>query len=410
MPESGAPVPGRVKGLSLVSLFNDFASEMVYPVLPAFITGPLGGTAVALGTLDGAADLTAALLRWGSGRLADRKGWTKPLILAGYGTAILVRPLIALASSAWQVIGFRVLDRVGKGLRSPARDAVIARITDPAARGRAFGFNRAADHFGAVLGSVIAWAMLEASIGVREVIGWSAVPGLVAVIVLLVVLRGNLEGGARSPAPPGASESPRPAPRPPPVEAAGAAYWFPMGVLVLLTMARLPETLLLLRLQQLGVPVAAIPLAWAGLHLVRTGASYPGGWLTDRLGARGTYALGIAVYVGTAGLLATGLTAGAGLGVFLLFGLVAGLTEPAERVVIGRLAPLRTGRGFGNYQALSGLAALPAGIGFGALYQGAGGPAALLVSAGLLAGSVVLWSVATRGLRDPGGESALGRT
>src|SRR4051794_8588151 len=112
-----APLPPAVKGLSLVSLFNDFASEMVYPLLPAFVTGVLGGGAVALGTLDGAADLTAALLKWVSGRLADRPGWRAPLILAGYATAVLVRPLIAVASSAWQVVGFRVLDRVGKGLR-----------------------------------------------------------------------------------------------------------------------------------------------------------------------------------------------------------------------------------------------------------------------------------------------------
>jgi MFS family permease len=398
-------VPARVKGLSLVSLFNDFASEMVYPVLPAFITGPLGGTALALGTLDGAADLTAALTRWVSGRLADRRGWTKPLIFAGYGVAVLVRPLIAIASAAWQVIGFRVIDRVGKGLRSPARDAVISRITEPGARGRAFGFNRAADHFGAVLGSVIAWAMLQASVGVREVIGWSAVPGIVAVIVLLVALRGSLEspesGVARSPGPGVRSpeqQGSTPDSRLPTPDSSGASYWFPMGVLVLFTVARLPETLLLLRLQELGVPVAIVPLAWAGLHVVRSGSSFPGGWLTDRLGVRWSYALGIAVYMGSAALLATSLSGRAGLGVFLVFGLVAGLTEPAERVVIGRLAPVRTGRGFGNYQALSGLAALPAGIGFGALYTGAGGPTALLVSAGALGGASLLWMVASRAL------------
>src|SRR3990172_10371594 len=102
MAERNPALPAPVKGISFVSLFNDFASEMVYPVLPAFITGPLGGSAVSLGALDGAADLTAALLRWVSGRLADRKGWTKPLILAGYGVALLVPPLIAVASAAWQ--------------------------------------------------------------------------------------------------------------------------------------------------------------------------------------------------------------------------------------------------------------------------------------------------------------------
>jgi MFS family permease len=164
----------------------------------------------------------------------------------------------------------------------------------------------------------------------------------------------------------------------------------------LLTVARLPETLLLLRLQQLGVPIAMIPLAWAALHVVRSGSSYPGGFLADRLGARWSYTLGSTVYIVTALLLATDLGMAAGLGVFLAFGVVAGLTEPAERVVIGRLAPVRTGRGFGNYQALSGLAALPAGIGFGALYQAAGGPAALLGSAGVLSVGVLVWLWAGR--------------
>jgi len=387
----------RVKGLSLVSLFNDFASEMVYPVLPAFITGPLGGSAVALGALDGAADLTAAVMRWVSGRLADRRGWPKPLIFAGYGIAVLMRPLIAIASTAWQVIGFRVIDRVGKGLRTPARDAVISRLTRPELRGRAFGFNRAADHLGAVLGSLVAWLLLQSAVGVREVIGWSALPGVVAVAVLWFALRGNLES-----APPGqVGKGPAPAPaspsRLPARDATGADYWFPLLVLVLLTVARLPETLLLLRLQQLGVPVAVVPLAWAGLHLIRTSASYPGGLLTDRIGARWTYGLGIAVYIATVLLLASRLGQVAAIAVFLLFGLVAGLVEPAERVAIGRLAPIRTGRGFGNYQALAGVVALPAGVGFGLLYQGSG-PAALLVSAAVLGMGTMLWIAASRGI------------
>ena len=180
-----------VKGLSVVSLFNDFASEMVYPLLPAFITGTLGGGALALGLLDGAADLTSAALKVVSGRLADRPGWRKPLILFGYATAVLVRPLIAVASSAWQVVGFRVIDRVGKGIRTPPRDALIAGITPPELRGRAFGFHRAADHFGAVLGSLAAWYLLERGADVRGVIAWSVAPGLLAFVVLAVVLRGQ---------------------------------------------------------------------------------------------------------------------------------------------------------------------------------------------------------------------------
>ena len=411
MPERKPALPAPVKGLSLVSLFNDFASEMVYPVLPAFITGPLGGSALALGSLDGAADLTAAILKWMSGRLSDRKGWTKPLILIGYGLAVLIRPIISVASSAWQVIGFRVVDRVGKGLRTPPRDAVLASLTDPRLRGRAFGFNRAMDHLGAVLGSLTAWVLLQASVGVREVIGWSAVPGLVAVVVLVFALKGvNRKAVNREPLTVNRKSSNGGDGRPVhgsqftvhasthAVDATGRAYWAPVGILVLLTVARLPETLLLLRLQQLGVPVPLIPLAWAGLHVIRSSASYPGGWLTDRMGPRWTLVLGIAVYVATALLLATDLGLGAALAVFLSFGLVAGLTEPAERVVVGRLAPVRTGRGFGDYQAVAGMAALPAGIAFGAIYATAGGPTALGLSAGVLTAGALGWIWIGRGM------------
>ncbi|HEY0351043.1 MAG TPA: MFS transporter, partial [Gemmatimonadales bacterium] len=192
-------MPPAVKGLSLVSLFNDFASEMVYPLLPAFITGSLGGGPLLLGLLDGASELTSSVLKWISGRLADRPGWRKPLILGGYATAILVRPLIAISNKAWQVVGFRVIDRVGKGLRTAPRDALIADVTRPELRGRAFGFHRGADHFGAVLGSLAAWWLLRQGADVRDVIGWSVVPGVVAFVVLAIVLRGtSARSGVRS--------------------------------------------------------------------------------------------------------------------------------------------------------------------------------------------------------------------
>src|SRR5690242_12467275 len=185
-------LPPAVKGLSLVSLFNDFASEMVYPLLPAFVTGPLGGGAALLGLLDGAADLTSASLKVVSGRLADRPRWRAPLILGGYLTAVLVRPLIAVSNAAWQVVGFRVIDRVGKGIRTPPRDALIAGITPARLRGRAFGFHRGADHLGAVIGSLAAWYFLSRGLDVRRVIGWSVVPGVAAFLILALVLRGEI--------------------------------------------------------------------------------------------------------------------------------------------------------------------------------------------------------------------------
>src|SRR4051812_12004556 len=328
-------VPLTVKGLSLVSLFNDLASEMVYPLLPAFVTRTLGGGPMLLGVLDGASELTSSLVKWLSGRLSDRPGWRRPLILGGYAVAVLVRPLIAVANAAWQVIGFRVIDRVGKGIRTPPRDALISDVTLPEQRGRAYGFHRGADHFGAVLGSLAAWWLLQRGANVRSVIGWSALPGVVAVVVLSVVLKGARRTGGqadRRADPSSQTEhlSDRPAVRP-------STFWPPILALTAITFFRLPETLLILRLQDLGVAVSAIPLVWAGLHVVRSASSYPGGWLSDRLGARRLVAAGGLLFAAVALALGTRLEPGAAIGLFLAFGLVAGLTESGERAVVSRL-------------------------------------------------------------------------
>jgi MFS family permease len=380
---AGARVPPAVKGLSLVSLFNDFASEMVYPLLPAFITGTLGGGPALLGLLDGASDLTSAALKVVSGRLADRPRWRGPLILFGYATAVLVRPLIAVASAGWQVIVFRVVDRVGKGIRTPARDALIAGVTPPELRGRAFGFHRGADHLGAVVGSLAAWYLLTRGADVRHVIEWSVVPGVVAFVLLAAVLRGTRTA---------------PAPLAPSARVGypgGQVFWAPVLALTALTLFRVPEALLLLRLQDAGVAVAVVPLVWAGLHVVRSASSYPGGWLSDRLGPRTTVAAGGLVFAAVAGALGAALRPSAAVATFLALGLVAGLTESAERAMVARLAPVRTGRGFGLYHALTGAAALPAGLFFGWLYQAASGPAALRASAAGMMAAVVAWLIAS---------------
>lgn len=373
-------LPPTVKGLSLVSLFNDFASEMVYPLLPAFITS-LGGGPALLGALDGASDLTSAALKWLSGRWADRAGWRKPLILVGYGTALFIRPFIALAGSAGTVLGFRVIDRVGKGLRTPARDAMIAGATPPPLLGRAFGFHRAADHFGAVLGSVAAWFLLTRGVSVRDVIAWTWLPGVVVILILWRVLR-------HAPSMRATEASAAPA-----MDASGRVFWGPVLLLSALTLSRVPEALLLLRLQGLGVPVATIPLVWAGLHVVRSASAYPGGWLSDALGTRGTVAVGGLLFAGVSYVMGGELTEVAGVAVFLALGLSSGLLEPAERALVAQLAPVKTGRGFGAYHAVTGFAALPAGLLFGWLYQDLGAAIALRTSAGLLAVTALAWMI-----------------
>jgi len=291
---------------------------------------------------------------------------------------VLIRPLISVASAAWQVIGFRVIDRVGKGIRTPPRDALIAEVTLPAQQGRAFGFHRGADHFGAVLGSLAAWVLLQRGADVRTVIGWSAVPGLVAFVILFVVLRG---AHPRPAAPHRENQS----------DAKGRIFWGPVLALAALTLFRMPEALLLLRLQDLGTAVAVIPLVWAALHVVRTAASYPGGWLGDTMGPRGAVAAGGLMFALVAWLLAEAQSSAAAIAVFLAFGLVAGLSESSERLLVARLAPVRTGRGFGGYHAVTGLAALPAALFFGAIYQWKGGPMALGISAGAVLLAAGAW-------------------
>jgi MFS family permease len=419
--EDGEGVPRTVKGLSLVSLFNDFASEMVYPLLPAFVTRTLGGGAIALGALDGAADLTAALLKWVSGWLADRPGWRRPLILLGYLTAVLVRPLISVAGAASQVIGVRVIDRIGKGIRTPPRDALIAEVTPPALRGRAYGFHRGADHFGAILGSLAAWYFLRTGAEVRQVIAWSVAPGLLAFAVLAVVLKAGRRTGGRADGRTGGKADRRTGGRAdsgsggsadllgtggqPNIGAPvrlSARFWPPVLALAALTFFRIPEALLLLRLQETGVAVALVPLVWAALHVVRSSASYPGGWLVDRLGPRLTVAAGGGLFALAIGAMGVEVSVVGVTAAFLLFGGVAGLTESAERTLVARLAPVRTGRGFGAYHAVTGLAALPAGLLFGELYQRSGAATALTTSAVAVLAATAWWLVVSpAGTRDP---------
>jgi dipeptide/tripeptide permease len=256
---------------------------------------------------------------------------------------------------------------------------MIADVTPLPGRGRAFGFHRAADHFGSIPGALIAWWLLSRAVEVRQVLTWSVVPGLLAGVVLLVVLRGAPEQGAAA------------GHQPSMVDATGRVFWGPVLALVALVLLRLPETLLLLRLQHLGVSVATIPLVWAGLHVVRSVGSYPGGWLVDHLGSRVTVAAGGVCFAAGAFALGFPLSVAAAVLVFLALGNVAGLTEAAERSLVARLAPKRTGRGFGAYHGATGLAALPAALLFGALYQDYGGATALWASAGGMILAVMVW-------------------
>jgi MFS family permease len=376
-------LPRPVKLFGFVSLLNDFASEMIYPLLPAFVTGVLGGGAVSLGALDGAADFAAALVKYRAGRLADNPRRRGPLIVLGYVVAVVVRPVIALTGAAWQVIGLRVTDRIGKGIRTPPRDALIADVTPPELHGRAFGFQRGLDHAGAVLGPLVAWWLLSSHrLDLRGVIGASIVPGVLVLVLAVWAVRATGDGTGRAIEDPKEKErvNTQRGPVPPALLAISAFY-----------LLRMPETLILLRTQQLGVTVTSVLLLWAALHVVRSASSFVGGVMTDRFGPQRTMWLGWVSYAAIAyGFARAGGPSSAWV-LFLVMGMVAGLTESPERAIVSRLAGGKQGTGFGVYHAGTGIAALVGGLLLGALYQASSATLAFTVSAVGGVALAVLW-------------------
>jgi len=398
-PEPRAPsrLPRQVKLFGWVSLLNDFASEMIYPLLPAFVTGVLGAGPQALGALDGAAEFAAAFVKLGAGRMADRVPWRGPMIVLGYFIAVVVRPVIAITAAAWQVIGLRVVDRLGKGLRTPPRDALIADVTPAELRGRAFGLQRGMDHAGAVLGPILAWWLLAprgGSANVRAVIAWSIVPGVVVLALAIWAVRdGAATGGSGRQQAANASEPMLPSaalsrPLPPPLLAISAFY-----------LLRMPDTLIILRSQELGVPVSIVPLLWAAVHVVRSSSSFIGGAASDRLGPGQTMWVGWLVYAMLAAGMARAGSAAAAWGLFLALGLVAGLTESPERALVARLAGTHQGSGFGGYHGITGFAALVGGVALGGVFQRYGAAPAFLASATGGLALVFAWPVLFKGWR-----------
>ncbi|PYO69286.1 MAG: MFS transporter [Gemmatimonadetes bacterium] len=386
-----ARLPRPVKLFGAVSLLNDFASEMIYPLLPAFVTGVLGAGPQALGALDGAAELAASVVKFGAGRLADRPARRGPLIVLGYAIAVLVRPIIALTAAAWQVIGLRVVDRIGKGIRTPPRDALMADVTPTPLLGRAFGLQRGMDHAGAVLGPLVAWSLLATrSADVRAVIALSLAPGVAVLVLAVWAVKGGAARGGN-----GRQEAAQAAVPMPPVAARYRPLPPALFVISLFYLLRMPETLMILRSQQLGVSTAAVLLLWAALHVVRSSASFAGGRLTDRIGASRTMWLGWLSYAAIAAGFAVATGAGRAWALFLAFGIVAGLTESPERALVAQFAGGHQGSGFGLYHGVTGLAALAGGIGLGAVFQAYGAGTAFLGSAVGGLALVLGWPVVT---------------
>jgi MFS family permease len=364
-----------VRTLGWVSLLTDASSEMIYPLLPAFLTGTLRAGPAFLGVVEGLAETVAAAVKIVSGRVSDRRPRRKPLVVAGYALSSLVRPLVALATLPGHVLAVRVLDRVGKGVRGAPRDALLAEVVPPGDRGRAFGFQRAMDHAGAMTGPLLATAAMLVTRDLRVVFALAAVPAVLAVATLVLGVREDARPvEPRSGAAPSAGGA---------LEPALARY---LGVLALFTLGNSSDAFLLLRAQEAGLALAWIPALWALHQLVKAGASTWGGALSDRVGRRRAILLGWGVYaVAYAGFAAASSPLPI-TGLFAFYGLFHALTEGAERALVADLAGGSTrGRAFGLFHAVTGAALLPASLLTGLLWQRFGAPVALATGGGLAA-------------------------
>jgi MFS family permease len=382
-----------VLALAAVSFLTDASSEIIAPLLPLFLVGTLGASVQMVGVIEGAAEAVAALLKVASGWWSDRVSRRKPLIVLGYGLASLVRPMVAIAQTGAHVLAIRLTDRVGKGLRGAPRDALLAASVPVEQRGRAFGFHRAADHAGAVVGPLIALACLQwLAMPMRHVFWVAAVPGALAVLVALVAVKEE-----------------RPADLAAPIRGREARvalptrFWAGIAPVMLFTLGNSTDAFLLLRASQLGVPTALIPLVWVALHVVKSASSAPGGALSDRIGRRPLIVAGWLLYAAVYAGFALAEAQWHAWALFAAYGAVFGLTEGSEKALVADLvAPAQRGTAFGWYHGLVGAAALPASVLFGYVWDRYSAGTAFAMGAGLAVGAAIWMALsANQQQREP---------
>ena len=373
-------LPRNVFAIGLVSLLNDASSEIIYPLLPIFLAQSLGATAIEIGTIEGLAESISSLLKLFAGYLSDRFAKRKFLVVAGYSVASLARPLLAFAQTWTQVLAIRLTDRVGKGIRTAPRDAMIADTVRVEQRGLAFGFHRAMDHGGAVIGPLIGYLLVILFVAnaksptTREfsrIFLVASVPALLAVLVAIFLMResaqhSSSENGVRK------------------ISLRGFDSNFKrfLLVLALFTLSNSSDSFLILRAMDSGVSVALVPLLWAAHHGMKVLSSLLGGDLSDRLGRKRLIVSGwilyAAVYAGFAYA-----TSQASLWVlFLVYGIYFGLAEGAEKALVADLVrPEQRGTAYGLYNLAFGITVFPASFLMGTIWDWKGPTAAFLMSA-----------------------------
>jgi len=356
---------------------------MIYPLLPLFLTETLRAGAMSIGVIEGVAEAANSLLKMISGWLTDRWGAPKRLVLGGYSLSSAARPLIAIANAWPQVLLIRFSDRLGKGIRSSPRDAMLASYAPDGMRGRVYGFHQAMDHAGAVFGPLIATVFLYfRPADYRTLFAWTIVPGLLVVLLILglpddrrVTVR------PRSKARDSVTASPL-----------GRNFHLAIAIVFLFSLGNASDAFLLLRLSNEGISSAWIPLLWALLHVVKMTSSVVGGVLSDSLGRRLMIALGYLWYAVIYGAFGYFSTAGVTIAVFLAYGLYFGLTEGVEKAWVADLVPAeRRGIAFGIYNSAIGFGSLAASLIFGVLWTRVSPRAAFVTGAALaLAASALL--------------------
>jgi len=419
-----ALLSGNVLWLGIVSLLNDAASDMIFPLLPIFLVETLGAGPAFLGLVEGIAESTSSLVKLAGGWLSDRTGRRKALIGFGYSAAGVVRPLIALATAPWHVLVVRFTDRVGKGLRTAPRDALLAESVEPDWRGTAFGIHRAADHAGAVLGPLLASGILLLAPGqVRLVFALAAVPAALAVALLVWKVREDVQAPAsRAAANAGGGDDSDSAPHSRPggdglphsPARGGSSSRLPrpfriyLAAVALFTLGNASDAFLLLRAEQVGVPVTMLPLLWGAFHVSKMLWSVPGGMLADRFGTQRAIIMGWLVYAAIYAAFGFATAPWQGWMLFLAYGLFFGLTEAPQKALVARLAPAeRWASAYGAFHFVIGLTALPGSLLFGAIWQAFGATAAFGTGAALaLAAAIVLILGVPAGAQRPKAERA----
>lgn len=374
----------NILSLGFTSFFNDTASEMIYPLLPAFLAIQLGAGPAGLGLVEGVAETTSSVLKYYSGWLSDKWKKRKPIFVFGYLFSNIVRPLTGIVTSWWHVFALRFADRVGKGLRTAPRDALLADSVTMKHRALAFSFHRAMDHSGALVGPIIAW-FLMAKMGMqyKEVFLLSAVPGVFVVLTVIFLVReritavddihkeisiNNKKAEKRSDLKSSvAEENQKPSIKEGKFHKSFHHYLF---IIIVFTLGNSSDAFLLLLAQDKGIALALLPILWGVFHLSKMSFSFLGGWLADKWSKRGIITAGWLVY----GLVYLGFALSVSAWhiwvLFVVYGIYFGFTEGTEKAFVADLVSKeRYGRAYGLYNLAVGIGALPASLIFGALWQ-----------------------------------------